>query len=294
MASSFKTSRLLSAVAISALAIVSPAQAQWLPPFGATSPSEIVQRLQAEGYVLIGPLRRNDTVYLADVRAHGAGRERLVIDAWSGEILQRLVARPASSGLRGANGYVSEGGEFDGPPPLSPPPARDFFSGPGGSGNYAYGESPDVRNPGESVPRPRIRSKPAATARRPSETANAPAASKPPEAGGNGPAKDNAGAPPPAVAAPTGGSVAAPEAPKEASAPAKTEGSSMGTGSPASSEPSKILAPKNDNQGASPAGSQAKNAPQPSGARPASPVRAPAEKPGDKSKVNDVPVNPLE
>ena len=67
---------------------------QWFPPFGAASPREIVERLRAEGYVLVGPLRRNDTVYLADVIGGPAGRERLVIDAWSGEILQRFVARP--------------------------------------------------------------------------------------------------------------------------------------------------------------------------------------------------------
>ena len=68
--------------------------AQALPAFRRVSPGEIAQRLRAEGYVLIGPLHRSDTVYLADVDGGPVGRERLVIDAWSGEILQRFVARP--------------------------------------------------------------------------------------------------------------------------------------------------------------------------------------------------------
>ena len=75
-------------------------EAQWFPPIGAASPHEIAERLRAEGFVLIGPLRRNDTVYLADVNAGPAGRERLVIDAWSGEVLQRFVSRSATFGGR--------------------------------------------------------------------------------------------------------------------------------------------------------------------------------------------------
>ena len=114
--------------AAAAFALACPVDAQWLPPFGAAPPAEIVQRLRAEGYVLARPLQRRDTVYLADV-AHGPrGRERLVVDAWSGEILQKFLVR------RGE--YVPEGGEFSEPPPLGPPPARDFgegtfYSGPG-------------------------------------------------------------------------------------------------------------------------------------------------------------------
>ena len=111
--------------AMTAFALVPSADAQWLP-FGAAPPREIVQRLRAEGYVLVGPLRRRDTVYLADVVGGPVGRERLVIDAWSGEILQRFVAR--------SRGFVPEGGEFSEPPPLGPPPPRDFREG-----NYGYG-----------------------------------------------------------------------------------------------------------------------------------------------------------
>ncbi len=123
--------------AAAAFSVVAAADAQWFPPLGAAPPGEIVERLQAEGYVLIQPLRRNGTVYLADVRAGTGGHERLVLDAWSGEILQRFVARPRI-GRSGSETYFVEGGEFSSPPPLGPPPARDFF---------AYGGPPDAQPP---------------------------------------------------------------------------------------------------------------------------------------------------
>jgi hypothetical protein len=120
--------------AVLMFASVPAVKAQWFPPIGAAPPAEIAQRLRAEGYAAIGPLIRRDTVYLADV--HGpAGRERLVIDAWSGEILQRFVARDRYRRPGSAAPYVVEGGEFSMPPPLGPPPARDFVNG----GGFAYG-----------------------------------------------------------------------------------------------------------------------------------------------------------
>ena len=139
-------------VAVATFGLIPSAGAQWAPPFGAAPPGEIVQRLQAEGYVLIGPLRRRDTVYLAEVAGGPAGRERLVLDAWSGEILQRFLVRrvPGRPG-----GYVPEGGEFNEPPPLGPPPARDFREG-----NYGY--APGAPSGGvESPPRAKWRSRPA-------------------------------------------------------------------------------------------------------------------------------------
>ena len=149
---------------------------QWFPPIGAASPQEIAQRLRAEGFVLVGPLRRNDTVYLVDVNGGPAGRERLVIDAWSGEILQRFVARSPYPRPGVGGGYVIERGEFDSPPPLAPPPARDFFVGPGGNGSVAYGGPANARipetvgpvGPFERPPRTRVR-KPAASRHAPAE-----------------------------------------------------------------------------------------------------------------------------
>jgi hypothetical protein len=185
-------------VAVAVFGLVLSASAQWAPPFAAAPPGEIVQRLRAEGYVLIGPLRRRDTVYLADVADGPAGRERLVLDAWSGEILQRFVARrvPGRPG-----GYVPEGGEFNEPPPLGPPPARDFREG-----NYGY--EPGAPSGGaEAPPKTKWRSRPAATARKGGE----PKQTTPePQTAGNG---DRSAAP--TAAAPTGAApgTAAPAAP---------------------------------------------------------------------------------
>ncbi|MBV9288717.1 MAG: hypothetical protein JO288_13005 [Hyphomicrobiales bacterium] len=268
--SSFKALPLLAGLA-AACAAGGAAQAQWLPPLGAAPPGEIVQRLHAQGYVLIGPLRRNQTVYLADVNAGPAGRERLVIDAWSGEILQRFV-----ESRRAASGYVVEGGEFSAPPPLGPPPARDFFAAPG---SYAYRPPSDVRipsaagpvSPSESSSRPKSRPRPASGTHTTAETKPAPASApseqvaKPTEFGSSA-----ASEPPPSAPA-SGPQVASP-----ASVPGRAGGSTAAGPAASGSAPA--------------AGTQARigSAPQPASSS------SRAEKAGDKSKVNDVPVNPLE
>ena len=75
-----------------AFAFVPAATAQWLPPWRAASPGEIERSLEAQGYVLTAPLVRRPGVYLADVSAGPAGYQRLVIDARSGQILERFIA----------------------------------------------------------------------------------------------------------------------------------------------------------------------------------------------------------
>jgi hypothetical protein len=253
-------------VAFTALAGVSTAGAQWFPPIGAAAPREIVERLRADGYVLIGPLQRRETVYLADVNAGRAGHERLVIDAWSGAILQRFVYRPRYA-RPGSGGFVVEGGEFDYPPPLGPPPMREFYNG--GPGNFAYGGPPDAREPAgppESYTRPRARSRPGSTSHKPAETKPTSTATAPPaQPAGEGAAPATVEAPP-GVAPP--GSPTAPN-----SAPQTTQTPQAPTPAMAETQP--------------------KSAPPP--ARPASaPAPKPGAKPTDKPKVNDVPVNPLD
>jgi hypothetical protein len=96
-----------------ALAAVPAAMAQWLPPWRVVVPARaIAGRLEAQGYMLIAPLQRRPGVYLADVRAGPAGYQRLVIDDRSGEILERFMSRPRSSGPEFANRYD----QFEGPP----------------------------------------------------------------------------------------------------------------------------------------------------------------------------------
>ncbi|HME85639.1 MAG TPA: hypothetical protein VKG91_14095 [Roseiarcus sp.] len=248
--------------AAAAFSVVAAADAQWFPPLGAAPPGEIVERLQAEGYVLIQPLRRNGTVYLADVRAGSGGHERLVLDAWSGEILQRFVARPRI-GRSGSETFFVEGGEFSSPPPLGPPPARDFF---------AYGGAPDAQTPPGPVgrpepgPRSKVRRPGAFGHKAPEPTpqyATPPAAqtAKPQDGGGTGNA----------------GSATATGAPPAATEPAR----------PAAQPPSGSPAP-------SPAMAETQPKAAPPSSRPSAPVPQPAGQRGDKSKVNDIPVNPLE
>ena len=255
---------------VTAFALVPSVDAQWLP-FGAAPPGEIVQRLRAEGYVLIHPLERRDTVYLADVASGPAGHERLVIDAWSGEILQRFVVR------RG--GYAPEGGEFSEPPPLGPPPARAFREGNSRDfreGNYGNGpEGPSGGYEGRSggyegpsggyevQPRARAKSRPAAAARKGGEPRQTPPPAQPAE-------PQNAG---------TGSPGGAPAAAAPGAAPPPT------AAAPAA-------APANPNPAPSPAAAQTQQkSEQPAAAASSNPPPS-AGKP--EKKVNDVPVNPLE
>jgi hypothetical protein len=289
--SNWKLRSFVASAALVACAGLSTAEAQWFLPVGASPPQEIAQRLLAKGYVLIGPLQRRDTVYLADVNAGSAGRERLVIDAWSGEILQRFVAhrRYARSG---SGGYVVEGGEFDSPPPLGPPPMRDFFNGPPGNGNVAYGGPPDTRIPatvGPAAPRLKVKSRPAATSHRPEETKPATAALPPAQ---SPPGADANGSQPSGPPAPAG----APGSSQQPSAPANAEASPPPSPSP---EPEKGATKPNAPPAPVPAvaETQPKDASRPAAATPPSapaPVAKPAAKHDEKSRVNDVPVNPLD
>jgi hypothetical protein len=285
--------------------------AQWFPPIGAASTREIAERLRAEGFVLIGPLRRNDTVYLADVNAGPAGRERLVIDAWSGEILQRFVERSPSSRPGAADGYAIERGEFDSPPPLAPPPAREFFNGPGGDANLAYGGPANARipdavgpiSPLERTPRAKAKLKPAAN--KPSAVQPKPATAalpptqpaKPDESGATPAAKDTSGgtAAPPS-AAPAAATPPAPEASQQPSAPPKPDASATGPSPSAAPDQTKAATPNPAGAATSPSmpQTQAKEEPRPAQSPAAVPSAPATTKPGDKSKVNDVPVNPLE
>ena len=83
----------LAGAAIGGLVAFAPvplARAQWLPPWGGVSPGEIERSLEAQGYGLIAPLVRRPGVYLADVSAGPAGYQRLIVDARSGQILERF------------------------------------------------------------------------------------------------------------------------------------------------------------------------------------------------------------
>ena len=88
-------------------------------------PGEIERSLEAQGYVLTAPLMRRPGVYLADVSAGPAGYQRLVIDARSGQILERFVA----PGRMWGPALAARDEAFDEPqPPGVRPPLSPGFS----------------------------------------------------------------------------------------------------------------------------------------------------------------------
>jgi hypothetical protein len=130
-----------------AFASVPAARAQWLPPWGGASPGEIVRSLEAQGYGLIAPLVRRPGIYLADVSAGAAGYQRLVVDAISGQILERFVA----PGRMWGPTLAARNEEFGEPKPVGVgPPQSSGFSGrpaptaPSGKSAYGGPANPDI------------------------------------------------------------------------------------------------------------------------------------------------------
>ena len=123
--------------ALMAVAFVPTAMAQWMAPWGAPFPGEIERGLEAQGYVLTAPLMRRPGVYLADVSAGPAGHQRLIIDARSGQILERFPAPgrnwgPALAARDEEFGEPQPGGVGPplGPGFAGPPAARSAYGGP--------------------------------------------------------------------------------------------------------------------------------------------------------------------
>ena len=113
--------------ALIAVAFVSTATAQWMPPWGPVFPGEIERNLEAQGYVLTAPLMRRPGVYLADVSAGPAGHQRLIIDARSGQILEHFTASRRNWGAA----LAARDGEFGEPQDGGVgPPLNRGFSGP--------------------------------------------------------------------------------------------------------------------------------------------------------------------
>ena len=74
------------------------------------SAQDVYDTIAEHGFRLAGPLMRNGNVYVADVIDRGRRRERLIISARNGQIVQRFFVDVSGSGRRG--------------PYADPPPAR--------------------------------------------------------------------------------------------------------------------------------------------------------------------------
>jgi hypothetical protein len=138
----------LAGSAIGALiAVVSPARAQWAPPWGAAWPGEIERDLEAQGYVLTAPLMRRPGIYLADVSAGPGGYQRLIIDARSGQVLESFSA---SGRIRGP-ALAARDEDYGGAPPrIGPPLSGGSYGAPAAAGPYA--KSPSGGSAGVHIP----------------------------------------------------------------------------------------------------------------------------------------------
>jgi hypothetical protein len=283
-----------------AFASVPNAMAQWLRPWPAVSPGDIEQRLEAQGYLLIAPLHRRPMVYLADVSAGPAGYQRLVIDAWSGVILQRFVVPPRRWGPIFAMREGGFGGPLPpgpaGPPPggEGPPPGGGFSTMPneGPAPKSAYGGPPNVQIPAAispvGPPDP-TKSKPKSNATSHNRVPGTPTAS---------PAA--APLPPPAPrevttpdAPPSGAPKAEPDRPKTEPTPTEVQNAPPDEAKQASVAPPPELkpeAPKTEAQKQPSATAQSAASAQGPGAKPAGSSAASSE----KSKVSIVPAAAFE
>ena len=114
----------------------SPAHAQF-NFFGSreVSPDDVSETISEHGFQLVGPLYRNGRVYLADVIDRRRHRERLVISAETGQIVQRFLVdvgperQPPASASRAAPrddsffSHLTRG--WDDEPPPRPPLGLD-------------------------------------------------------------------------------------------------------------------------------------------------------------------------
>ena len=107
------------------------------------------RRLAAQGYRLMAPLQRRPGIYLADVRAGPAGYQRLVIDARSGDILERFTPPPRSFGPEFAvgNGWIRQSRAAGA---VQPTPGPGFSGAP--SAKSAYSGPANVRIPSAVSP----------------------------------------------------------------------------------------------------------------------------------------------
>jgi hypothetical protein len=93
----------LFALALIGLGGTTPARAQfsWFGPSEA-SPQDVYDTIADNGFRLVGPLYRDGRVYVADVIDRRQRRERLIVSAESGQIVQRFFVDAGASDRRQA------------------------------------------------------------------------------------------------------------------------------------------------------------------------------------------------
>jgi hypothetical protein len=94
--------RALAAIALSSflgiVAVPTVAQAQLFGLWGwSMRPGQVERVIQSQGFRLTGPLYRNGRVYVADVLDERGVHQRLIVDAYTGDVLQAFVTGPRQS-----------------------------------------------------------------------------------------------------------------------------------------------------------------------------------------------------
>ena len=116
------------------------------------SPARSNRDLEAQGYVLTAPLMRRPGVYLADVSAGPGGHQRLIIDARSGQVLERFPA----PGRNWGPALAARDEEFGEPQPggFGPPLGPGFAGQPAvdATAGSAYGGPANVHIPAAVSP----------------------------------------------------------------------------------------------------------------------------------------------
>jgi hypothetical protein len=84
---------------IALASVPTSAQAQIFGMFGwSMPPGQVMHMIRSQGFRLSGPFYRNGRVYVADVMDDRGVRQRLIVDAFSGEVLQAFVlGRPSET-----------------------------------------------------------------------------------------------------------------------------------------------------------------------------------------------------
>lgn len=84
--------------------------------WGGVGPGQVFESISQRGFRVIGPLRRNGSVFVADVIDRRGRRERLIIAAADGEILQRFILDgPRYPGPMPRNAYAQPQQGYDEP-----------------------------------------------------------------------------------------------------------------------------------------------------------------------------------
>jgi hypothetical protein len=171
---------LIAATIIAGLSAGAPAQAQFFG-FGAgpfsdveTAPPRMIERrLARQGYRLTRPLRLNGEVLLADTIDPDGRRMRLVVDAYSGSVLQRFVTSEAAP-----ERYANRSGGYDEPRVIQGPNSGYLENGSLAPSNAL--PAPKQLAPAARAPAPKAKPKTVARAAPPSHKPTAlPSASEP-------------------------------------------------------------------------------------------------------------------